>query len=124
MGRTQKIVTTGLWAIVVIGMLASSRRDAVQSREPATPGKFAPLYDAPAFALVNQDGQPFGKSDLAGNVWIADFIFINCGGPCPIMTAKLADIQKQVGRPDVKLVSFSVDPARHAQRAEGIRKAF
>ena len=106
MGRTQKIVTTSLWALVVVAMIAL-----VASRK-STSTKFNRLFDAPAFEFVDQNGKPFGHADLRGSVWIADFIFVNCAGPCPIMTSKLADVQKRVPRSDVKLVSFSVDPDR------------
>lgn len=112
MGRTQKILTTGLWAIVVIGMIALVATRAVKPHEEPTSGKFAALYEAPAFELTDQNSKTLAKADLMGKVWIADFIFTHCGGPCPIMTAKLSDVQKQVARPDVKLVSFSVDPER------------
>src|SRR5215203_2686543 len=124
MGRTQKILTTGLWAIVVIAMLALVATRAVRGRDGSKPEdavgsirsveqpKFTPLYDTPAFELTDQNGKTVAKADLMGKVWIADFIFTNCGGPCPIMTSKLADVQKKVARPDVKLVSFSVDPER------------
>ena len=118
MGRTQKIVTTGLWAIVVLAMIALvasrsvARRDAQPSSSEISATKFEPLFPSPAFHLTDQNGKPFKQSDLLGNVWIADFVFTHCGGPCPIMTSKLADVQKQVPRPNVKLVSFSVDPER------------
>ncbi|CAN5678861.1 hypothetical protein BH09PLA1_BH09PLA1_22310 [soil metagenome] len=129
MGRTQKILTTGLWAIVVIGMLALVATRAVTNRDESKPDdprntarssqseKFPPLFESPAFALTDQNARPFSKADLLGKVWIADFIFVNCGGPCPIMTGKLANVQKQVNRPDVKLVSFSVDPERDSPSA-------
>ncbi|MBC8107608.1 MAG: SCO family protein [Anaerolineae bacterium] len=119
MGRTQKIFTTGLWAVVVIGMIAlvatrafPPREEEAKAERAVSSEKFAPLYDTPAFEFTDQNGKTFAKTDLMGKVWIADFIFTHCGGPCPIMTSKLANVQKQVARPDVKLVSFSVDPER------------
>jgi protein SCO1 len=121
MGRTQKILTTSLWALVVLGMIALvatrsvvARRDAQRDPQPAETkaARFAPLFDTPAFEFTDQNGQTLKRDDLLGNVWIADFIFVNCAGPCPIMTSRLADVQKQVARPDVKLISFSVDPER------------
>ena len=98
-------------AIVAIALVAMR---ATQARNDK---KFEPLFSAPAFELIDQNGKPFGTADLRGKVWIADFIFINCGGPCPIMTSKLADVQNKVSRMDVKLVSFSVDPERDTSRA-------
>ncbi len=64
----------------------------------------------PNFQLVNQDSQPFGSSQLAGRIWIADFIFTNCRGPCPIISTRMSELQKPLMKSDVHLVSFSVDP--------------
>lgn len=65
--------------------------------------------DAPAFALVDQNERPVTLETLKGKPFIANFIFTNCAGPCPMMSAKMAALQKGVPA-DVKLVSFSVDP--------------
>jgi protein SCO1 len=70
-------------------------------------------YDVPVFDLVAQDGQPFHSSVLAGKVWVADFIYTTCPGPCPRMTSQMHEVQDAIVKmPDVKLVSFTVDPAR------------
>ncbi len=67
----------------------------------------------PAFTLTAQDGQPFQSGVLAGKIWVADFIYTNCTGPCPRMTSQMREVQDAVLKmPDVKLVSFTVDPAR------------
>jgi protein SCO1/2 len=65
---------------------------------------------APAFQLVNQDGQPFGSSQLAGKIWIADFIFTSCPGPCPMISSRMSEMQKPLRDTDIHLVSFTVDP--------------
>lgn len=64
----------------------------------------------PSFELVNQDSQPFGSGQLAGKIWIADFIFTTCKGPCPIVSTRMSELQKPLVKSDVHLVSFSVDP--------------
>lgn len=64
----------------------------------------------PDFELVNQDAQPFGSRQLAGKIWIADFIFTTCPGPCPIISTRMGELQKPLEKTDVRLVSFSVDP--------------
>lgn len=68
------------------------------------------LYQTPDFSLVNQDNQPVGLTTLKGQVWIADFIFTRCTGPCPMMTAHMADLQKKLAGQPIRFVSFSVDP--------------
>ncbi|MDQ2949786.1 MAG: SCO family protein, partial [Acidobacteriota bacterium] len=67
----------------------------------------------PEFQLTAQTGQPFDSKVLAGNIWVADFIFTNCPGPCPRMTSQMHQVQEAVFKmPDVRLISFTVDPAR------------
>jgi protein SCO1/2 len=65
------------------------------------------------FHLTSQAGQDFDSVALTGHVWVADFIFTNCEGPCPRMSAYMRALQKATSDlPDLKLVSFTVDPQR------------
>ena len=66
----------------------------------------------PPFELVNQDAQPFGTAQLAGKIWIADFIFTTCPGPCPIISTRMSELQKPLEKTDIHLVSFTVDPEK------------
>lgn len=73
------------------------------------------LSTVPDFSLTERSGEPLGLADLRGKVWVADFIFTNCAGTCPIMTTAMADLQKMAlaeNLSDVKLVSITVDPER------------
>lgn len=73
------------------------------------------LSTVPEFSLIERNGQPFGSADLRGKVWVADFIFTNCAGTCPIMTTAMTDVQKMAlveKLDDVRLVSITVDPER------------
>ncbi len=53
----------------------------------------------------------FGQAGLAGQPWIADFIYTTCSGPCPMISANMARLQRDLP-PAVQLVSFTVDPKR------------
>ena len=72
------------------------------------------LLTLPQFTLTDQSGQPFGQKQLNGKVWIADFIFTRCSGPCPMMTSQMAQLQDRLkehpDRQNIRLVSISVDP--------------
>jgi protein SCO1/2 len=82
-----------------------------QVQVKALSNRSLPSYGTvPSFALVNQDAQPFGSQQLAGKIWIADFIFTTCPGPCPIISTRMSELQKPLAKSDVHLVSFSVDP--------------
>ena len=72
----------------------------------------APLQsygNIPHFTLIAESGEQFDSSTLAGTIWVAEFIFTNCSGPCPRMTSLMRQVQT---RSAVKLVSFTVDPGR------------
>jgi protein SCO1 len=66
----------------------------------------------PEFTLVNQDGKNFGSADLRGKIWIADFIYSTCPGPCPMISSRMSELQEPLKKTDVHLVSFSVDPVK------------
>src|SRR5438067_2958489 len=66
----------------------------------------------PAFQLTNQDGQPFGSAQLNGKIWIADFIYTTCPGPCPMISSRMSELQQPLQKTDVHLVSFTVDPTK------------
>jgi protein SCO1/2 len=76
--------------------------------------KEAPLpvyWQIPSFQLTSQSGQPFDSKSLDGDIWVADFIYTTCPGPCPRMSAQMRGVQSAVASmPRVKLVSITVDP--------------
>ena len=69
------------------------------------------LGSVPAFDLATHDGRRLSQRDLAGSVWVADFVFLRCGTTCPVMTASMAALDKTLkDAPRVRFVSFDVDP--------------
>ena len=91
-----------------------------------------PSYgDVPAFTLTAQDGKEFSSQVLKGNVWVAEFMFTTCTGPCPRMNSQMRQVQNSTrDLSNVRLVSFTVDPghdtppvlsdyARHFQAEAG-----
>jgi protein SCO1/2 len=87
---------------------------AVFSAACTNPASKLPDYGAvPEFHMTNSHGQPFDSRQLAGKVWVADFIYTNCPAACPMMTYRMHGLEKKLrGENDVRLVSFSVDPVR------------
>jgi protein SCO1/2 len=71
-----------------------------------------PVYGTvPAFSLIERNGRTVQLSDLQGMVWVVDFIFTSCPGPCPTMTSEMKRLQSQLeGKNGVRLVSVTVDP--------------
>jgi protein SCO1/2 len=77
---------------------------------PAVPQKY---WAAPDFVLTERSGQTLKLADLAGKVWVADFFYTTCPGPCPMMSSRLSDVQRELGsEPDLRLVSISIDPEK------------
>lgn len=67
--------------------------------------------ELPDFSLRDQDGQTVQRSQLAGKVLIANFIFTRCPTICPTFSMKMQRIGAELRDvPDIRLVSFSVDP--------------
>src|SRR3954467_13273596 len=64
-----------------------------------------PVYgQIPGFELTAESGQPFSKSELDGKVWVADFIFTTCQGPCPRLSSLMRQVQQAgTGLPEVRL---------------------
>ena len=73
------------------------------------------FYTLPDFSLIDQDGSRVTLHDLAGKLWVADFIFTNRSGTCPLMTQKMRKLQDALP-PEVRFVSFTVDPARDTSK--------
>jgi protein SCO1 len=92
--------------VVPILALAVAMAACVKPKELQTYG------DIPEFELTAQTGQPFDSKILDGHVWVADFIYTTCTGPCPMMTTHMRQLQNSTAEiPDVLLVSITVDPA-------------
>jgi cytochrome oxidase Cu insertion factor (SCO1/SenC/PrrC family) len=69
------------------------------------------LGAVPQFALVSQRGDTVRLPDLAGRVWIADFIFTRCTSTCPMMTERMLDLEDALADVSrLRFVSISVDP--------------
>jgi protein SCO1/2 len=95
--------------IITAGLLLWLRHVEVRALAQRTVSSYGTV---PNFQLVNQEGQPFGSAQLAGKIWIADFIYTSCPGPCPMISTRMSELQKPLEKTDVHLVSFSVDPEK------------
>lgn len=73
--------------------------------------KLSTLPDFSLTSVTTQEIHRVEKKDLAGTVWIANFIFTHCAGPCPLVTDHMTKLQRLLP-PEVQLVTLTVDPVR------------
>lgn len=99
-----------LWGALVAALLAIVAAALVERlRRPEPP----PVLGAvPGFALRDQAGREVTLRGLAGHPWIADFVFTRCEMSCPLITERLAKLDRELpASPPLRLVSVTVDPA-------------
>ena len=111
--RTGIKPTTWIIAFAAMATLIGLAYLSLKNTRPATPS--APLEKlarVPDFTLTDQSGSAFGSADLQGKIWVANFIFTRCKGPCPLITTRMAELNGKLKKihDGVKLASFTVDP--------------
>jgi protein SCO1/2 len=74
------------------------------------PDEVPPMWAAPDFSFRAHDGATVTKASLSGKPYIANFIFTTCRTVCPLLTAKMVRLQRELRGADLRFVSFSVDP--------------
>jgi protein SCO1/2 len=68
---------------------------------------------APQFTLTAATGERLALADLRGKVLALTFIYVSCTDTCPVLTAKMVDVQRRLGAdfgPRIGFVSITVDP--------------
>ena len=103
-------------AAALIGLAYVSLKN-TRPAEPSAPlEKLAPV---PEFTLNDQTGAPFGSTELKGKIWVANFIFTRCKGPCPLIITRMAELNGKLKKihDGVKLTSFTVDPEHDTPKA-------
>ena len=105
--------------LLVAGLIVLTQiqtdRGSLLTFDPRDTNPLPEYWPAPDFTLTNQAGETLTREDLLGKVWAADFCFTSCPGICPMLSANLqamnADLADHPRRDQLRLVSFSLDPA-------------
>ncbi|HEX8914136.1 MAG TPA: SCO family protein, partial [Humisphaera sp.] len=110
---SQKILTRGLWALLLCGIVAVV---AVKWVVPlvgpmlaAAPNPPDVMFPAATFEFTDQQGKPFSSAQLKGKPYVASFMFTKCNGVCPQMNLAIADLNQKLPA-EFHFVSFTVDP--------------
>ncbi|WP_158963596.1 SCO family protein [Myroides fluvii] len=68
-------------------------------------------YQIPPFSLINQDSLVVSNQTLAGKVYVADFIFLQCPTICPKMNFEMKRVYDAYQtQENVLFVSHTIDP--------------
>ncbi len=104
-------VRRNIWYIgAALGILVITGTRPFLVKRPDPPPIIATVPD---FELVDQDGKPFAKQDMQGDVWVVGFIFTRCQSLCPPISAAMVRFQEHLLRSqfdDVQMLTITVDP--------------
>lgn len=113
MSDTPKRLPLSAWVVAFLAaaVLISASYRIFRGSERHDAEESAAIGVIPEFKFTTQEGKTLTREDLLGKVWVADFVFTRCTGPCPMMTSRMAELAKGLEKAKgVKLVSISVDP--------------
>lgn len=113
MSSTSRKLNWLLWPAVVLTILVITLAFILERWHANSGQDLLKLqFPVPDFVLTNQHGQVVTRSNLLGNVWVADIVFTRCAGPCPAMTQRMSELQAKMPKDSaVKLVTLTTDPA-------------
>jgi protein SCO1/2 len=95
-----------LTVIAIAVAFVRSRMQESQLRKPLDV-----VGEVPNFALTNQFGRTLSRSNLLGQVWIADVIFTRCPISCEKMTQRMKALETEIpDRAPIQFVSLTADP--------------
>lgn len=85
-------------------------------RRPGSAPRHLPDFNLTAVTAAQT--RSVQRADFLGKVWIVSFMFTRCHGPCPINSARMAQLQGRLP-PAIKLATFTVDPKHDQAEALG-----
>jgi protein SCO1 len=109
-----RVIAAILLGAGVLPSVASSHIP-IPPKEPSQIGRRIVKKTVADFKLTDQDGKPFKFSGTRGKLVLVTFIFTTCPDVCPLLTAKLAAIQRTLEENkfrDYFLLSITTDPER------------
>jgi protein SCO1/2 len=110
-----------VWLLVVAGLASSAcqgsperapEASVVRTEAERAADALPELGTIADFHLIDQNARALTGARLEGEPWLAAFMFTRCPTICPLITARMREVQTLAKQKQVKLrlVSFSVDP--------------
>ena len=111
--RTLQWVVWAALGLILLGIGVAFVGQQWRGMEQRSVTRLDRFRQVPRFTLTERSGKPFDSAAaLGGKVWLANFFFTACPGPCLKMNGRMQDLQESLLRDhaDVRLVSFSIAP--------------
>ena len=111
--RTLQWVVWSALGLAILGLFAFAVRQQWQQAERQPDKPLGRFNTVPPFTFTERTGQPFDSTTLRGKVWLANFFFTACPGPCLAMNSRMQEIQQDLEKDkahQVEMVSFSIAP--------------
>ena len=113
LSRTLQWVVWAALGLVLAGIGVAFVRQQWRGMEQRSVSQLEHFRTVPPFTLTERSGKPFDSAAaLKGKLWLANFFFTACPGPCLKMNGRMQELQESLLRDhaDVRLVSFSIAP--------------
>jgi protein SCO1/2 len=104
-----------MWLARIMALALLAWPTLVLAHDTTQNARLPTIGPAPEFTLTSQDGAPVSLADYRGKVVAVTFIFTSCQDTCPLLTAKMAQVQDELGSQfgaRIAFVSITVDPER------------
>jgi len=101
-----------VWLILIMmlsGLLVGYNYMVFRNEQLSKANQMPPVKEVPGFELRDQEGNTVKREDFIGDLWVANFIFTRCPGPCSLLSQQMLKLQETLPS-EVKLASFTVDP--------------
>ncbi len=120
-GKSRFVVLLGPVAFVALAASLLATSEISASGANATPTSLkAPIRrgtPAPTFDLVDHRGQRVSLADLRGRPVVLTFFYADCHASCPILIARLKDLEAHIGTADAVFVAVTLAPERDTAAA-------
>jgi protein SCO1/2 len=104
-----------MWRALVLSLAVLAWPSPGLADDATQDARLPTIGPAPEFTLISQDGARVSLGDFRGKVVAVTFIFTSCPDTCPLLTAKMAQVQDELGSEfgtKIAFVSITVDPER------------
>jgi protein SCO1/2 len=104
-----------MWAVRLLALALLALPTPGWAHDSLSNQRLPTIGEAPSFALTSQDGARVTLADFRDKVLAISFVYTSCADVCPLLTAKMAQVQDELGADfgsRIAFASITVDPER------------